>query len=162
MLNLHSTAAASRDASELYKILVMDRFCKDVIAPLLRVSELRKQGVTLHLMLEAERQHVPDVPAIYFVQATPSNIDRIAQDAGQSLYDNMHVSFVTAASNRLLEQLASAAVRNGGVPKITKLFDEYLSFIALEPSLFSLGLPHTYVELNDPQAKDTQIEVSRI
>jgi hypothetical protein len=160
MLNLHSGAAATKEASDLYKILVLDRFCKDVVAPLLRVSELRKQGVTLHLMLEAERQPVPDVPAVYFMQPTAVNIERAAADAGQGLYETMHLNFATAASSRLLEQLAAATVRNGGVPKIAKLFDEYLAFIALEPSLFSLGLPHSYVELNHPAAKDSQIEVS--
>jgi hypothetical protein len=39
------------------------------------------------------------------------------------------------------------------------VFDQYLSFIALEPSLFSLGLPNSYLELNDPAARDSQIEV---
>jgi len=34
-----------------------------------------------------------------------------------------------------------------------------MSFIALEAGLFSLGIPDTYLQLNDPQAQDTQIEV---
>ncbi len=42
---------------------------QDILAPLLHVNELRKHGVTLHMLLDAERQPIPDVPAIYFVQA---------------------------------------------------------------------------------------------
>lgn len=41
---------------------------QDILAPLLHVNELRKHGVTLHMLLEAERQPIPDVPAVYFVQ----------------------------------------------------------------------------------------------
>lgn len=52
----------------------MDRFCRDIIAPLLRLNELRRHGVTLHLVLENERQPIPDVPAIYFVQVVYSYV----------------------------------------------------------------------------------------
>ncbi|WIA16431.1 hypothetical protein OEZ85_013119 [Tetradesmus obliquus] len=158
MLNLHGTAATSRDQGDLYKVLVLDRHCKDIIAPLLRVSELRAQGITLHLLLEQERQAIPDVPAIYFVHPTPENVERIIQDAQQQLYDVMHVNFATSVPSRLLEQLASGVVKANAVGRVAKLFDEYLSFIALEPSCFSLGLQDSYLALNDPTARDTQIE----
>ena len=40
------------------------------------------------------------------------------------------------------------------------MFDQYLSFVALEAGLFSLSLPDSYLQLNDPAAQDTQIEAS--
>lgn len=40
-----------------------------------------------------------------------------------------------------------------------QVFDQYTAFVALEPTLFSLGLPEAYVDLNDPTARDYQIEV---
>lgn len=162
MLALHSTATSSRDQGDLYKVLVLDRFCKDIIAPLLRVNELRSQGVTLHLLLEAERQPIPDVPAVYFVQPSAANVDRIAQDAQQALYEAMHINFSTSAPSRLLEQLATGIVKANAVDKVAKIYDEYLAFIALEPGMFSLGLPDCYLSLNDPSAKEMQIEVSHM
>ena len=42
------------------------------------------------------------------------------------------------------------------------MHDQYLSFIALEGRLFSLGLPNSYLQLNDPKAQDTQIQVRRL
>lgn len=42
-------------------MLIYDRRCRDIISPLLNVSKLRKRGVTLHLLLEAEREDIPDV-----------------------------------------------------------------------------------------------------
>lgn len=43
--------------------------------------------------------------------------------------------------------------------RVGKVYDQYLSFIALEAGLFSLGLRDTYLQLNDPAARDTQISV---
>lgn len=54
----------------------------------------------------------------------------------------------------------AGAVRRSCAQRISKVFDQYLAFIALESSVFSLGLPGCYLELNDPAAKDTQIEAN--
>ena len=69
--NLQAAGSANEEA---FKVLVLDKQTKDIIAPLLKVSDLRKYGVTLHLMITTERQSIPDVPAIYFVDATEDNI----------------------------------------------------------------------------------------
>ena len=37
-------------------MLVLDRQCRDIVSPLIRVNDLRKHGVTLHLLLESERR----------------------------------------------------------------------------------------------------------
>lgn len=44
-----------------YKVLVLDKFCKDLLSPLLRVNDLRKHGVTLHLGIESNRQPIQEV-----------------------------------------------------------------------------------------------------
>lgn len=43
------------------------------------VQELRKHGVTLHMLLETERQPIPDVPAVYYVQPSEAAVARIVQ-----------------------------------------------------------------------------------
>lgn len=58
----------------------------------------------------------------------------------------------------MLENLAQGAVKADAVEKIGRIEDQYLSFISLERNLFSLGLPDVYTRLNDPTAKDTDIE----
>lgn len=157
---LNFNTNSSKDPGETFKVLVLDRFGKDIIAPLLRVSDLRRHGVTLHLLLEAERQPIPDVPAIYLCQPNSQVVERIVNDAAGGLYDSMHLNFTSVVPNRLVEQLASGTVKGNCVQRISKVWDQYLSFIAMEQSLFSLGLPQTYVELNDPTAQDSQIEAA--
>ncbi|KAF5837210.1 Sec1-like protein [Dunaliella salina] len=158
VINLNNPLAPGKDPGDLYKVLVLDRFTKDIVAPLLRLNDLRRNGVTLHLMLEAERQPIPDVPAVYLVQPSTANAERIIADAAAGLYEAMHLNFTSSIPSRTLESIAAGTVRAGAAHRIAKLYDQYVAFIALEPSLFSLGQPNCYVELNDPSAKDTQIE----
>ena len=65
------------------QVLILDAFTKDLLAPLLKVSELRRHGVTMHLQLHQDRQPIADAPAIYFVCATSDNIQRIIADGAQ-------------------------------------------------------------------------------
>ena len=55
--------------------------------------------------------------------------------------------------------VTAGLVRASCPQRIAKVHDQYLSFMALEARLFSLGLPDTYLQLNDPKAQDTQIQV---
>ena len=45
--------------SDVWKILVYDDHCRDILAPLLNKAELKKQGVTLYLFLNNRRYPVP-------------------------------------------------------------------------------------------------------
>ena len=95
-LNASSTAAEWDQATKddaTWKVLIYDKYCRDIISPLFKVGQLKQMNVTLHMMLHSERQSIPDVPAIYFVQPTEANIDRICKDAQSGLYDSMHLNF---------------------------------------------------------------------
>ncbi|CAL9174534.1 unnamed protein product [Musa hybrid cultivar] len=143
---------------EVYKILIMDAFCRGVLSPLIRVNDLRKHGVTLYFGIDKERQKVPDVPAIYFVRATPDNVERIAADAGRGLYDSFHLNFSSSLPRPLLEDLARRTLEKDAVHRISKVYDEYLEFVSLENGFFSLAQPKTYVQINDPSAGEREIE----
>ncbi|KAG6522778.1 SEC1 family transport protein SLY1-like [Zingiber officinale] len=167
MLNLNQTitpggaggmSSASAPAEEVYKILIMDAFCRVVLSPLIRVNDLRKHGVTLYFSIDKERQKVPDVPAVYFVRPTPENVERIAADAARGLYDAFHLNFSSSLPRPLLEDLARRTLEMDSVHRISKVYDQYLEFVSLEDGLFSLAQPKTYVQINDPSAGDREIE----
>lgn len=161
MLHLNSTPSLQRSDEDAYKVLIMDRFSRNILSPLLRVNDLRKHGITLHLLIDVDRQAIPDVPAIYFVQPSEQNIDRVVQDAAQRKYDAVFVNFSSSVPRPLMEHFASSIARHEGAPqRISKVFDQYLSFTALERDLFSLGLPQTYLQLNDPTVGDAQVEAA--
>ncbi|RHY30492.1 hypothetical protein DYB32_004277 [Aphanomyces invadans] len=91
---------------EQWKVLVYDNFCRDIISPILKLHELRKKGVTLHMLLDSDREEIPDVPAIYFVQPTTANLQRIIQDCTKELYSSMHLNFVSPIPRDKLEAFA--------------------------------------------------------
>ncbi|KAL0292942.1 UNVERIFIED_CONTAM: SEC1 family transport protein SLY1 [Sesamum radiatum] len=70
MLNLNQavSSAAGTANEDVYKILIYDRFCQDILSPLIHVKDLRKHGVTLYFLLDKDRNPVHDVPAVYFLQ----------------------------------------------------------------------------------------------
>ncbi|KAJ7541045.1 hypothetical protein O6H91_10G043100 [Diphasiastrum complanatum] len=159
MLNLnHPVVAGGTADEEVYKVLVLDRFCRDILSPLLHLNELRKHGITLCLMIDNERQNIPDAPAIYFVQASISNIHRIILDASRGIYESFHLNFASSLPRALLEELATGTIKNDAIHRISKVYDQYLEFVTLDNKMLSLAQPNIYVQLNDPSAKDKDIE----
>ena len=151
--------ASTHQAGEgTYKVLVLDPFTRDVITPLLRLNDLRKCGVTLYLLIDSERQNVPDVPAVYFLRANESNIARLCQDLAVGTYDVAHLNFCAPLADVQLQELASGLTKHNCMQRVAKLYDQNLAFVSLEKDLFSLMLPRAYVSLNDPSARDTEIE----
>lgn len=159
MLNLNQPVNSSGTANEeVYKILIYDKFCQTILSPLIHVKDLRKHGVTLYFLIDKDRKPVHDVPAVYFVQPTHSNILRIVSDASRSLYDTFHLNFSFSIPRPLLEDLASGTLNSDSVHRISKVHDQYLEFVTLEDNLFSLAQKSCYLQLNDPSAGDREIE----
>jgi sec1 family domain-containing protein 1 len=161
MLNFNKEDTAEPAAgewSDQWKVLVYDRACRDIISTLTNVAQLRRQGVTLHLLLESEREAIPDVPAVYFCEPTPDTVRRIAADLSRRLYAAVHLNFSTKVERPLLEDLAREALASGGVNAISKVYDQYLHFVSLEPRLFSLNHAGSFLSYNDPTAADSAVE----
>nr|XP_043617042.1 SEC1 family transport protein SLY1 [Erigeron canadensis] len=159
MLNLNQPINASGTANEeVYKILIYDKFCQDILSPLAHVKDLRKHGVTLYYLIDKNREPVADVPAVYFVKPTHHNIKRIISDVSNSLYDYFHLNFSSSIPRPLLEDLASGTLNSDSIQRINKVHDQYLEFVTLEDNLFTLADKSCYVQLNDPKATDREIE----
>ncbi|ETW07982.1 hypothetical protein, variant [Aphanomyces invadans] len=156
-----ATEAANADRwGEQWKVLVYDNFCRDIISPILKLHELRKKGVTLHMLLDSDREEIPDVPAIYFVQPTTANLQRIIQDCTKELYSSMHLNFVSPIPRDKLEAFAKGCVDAGCTAMISKVFDQHANFVSLEPQLFSLNQPSSYVAWNDAKSSDATIDAT--
>lgn len=148
MLNIGEDDQAMK--TQTWKVLVYDKFCQEVIAPLLKVGGLRNHGVTLHLNLGSERLPVADTPAVYFVEPTTENIARIAKDLEQGLYPGCYINFASSVPRGLLEDLAKGACTANAAQKVAGVFDRYVSFVSLSASLYSLNLPSAYETINSP------------
>lgn len=139
-------------------MLIYDKYCRDLISPLLKVAELKQMNVTLYMMLHSDRDAIPDCPAIYFCLPTEDNIDRICQDCKDGLYESVHLNFASPLPAELMQKLADTAVSADSVSRIEAVYDQYTNFISLEPTLFSLGQRDAYRSLNDPKAAEVSCE----
>jgi hypothetical protein len=143
MINLNAASSSSSSASTtttepVWKILVFDRTGQDVISPLLTVKELRDMGVTLHVLVNSERDAIPDVPVIYFMLPAEENIRRLCQDFKNQLYDQFYLNFITPISRQKLEVVATTAFQTSVTSCISKVFDQYSNFVSLEEEFFVL------------------------
>lgn len=159
MLNLNASSGdQSWSAGQTWKVFVYDKFCQEVVAPLVKIGGLRNHGVTLHLNLNAERSPVADVPAVYFVEPTEANVAKIVEDLGRNLYESCYVNFASAVPRPLLEDLAKGALKAQAAQKVAGVFDRYVSFVSLAPNLFSLNLPAAYETLHSKEVSDSIME----
>jgi hypothetical protein len=141
-----------------WKILIYDKACRSIISPLLSVAQLRRRGVTLHLLLHSDREPIPDVPVVYFVQPTAENMARIAQDCSNRLYGRAHLNFVTKLDRTLMEDFAKLVVQSGSLDQVASVHDQYLDYVCMENQLFTLHHPNSYVTYNGGGASDAVIE----
>ena len=131
-----------------WKILVYDRACQSIISPLMSVGQLRRRGVTLHLLLNSDREPIPDVPAVYFCRPTQENLALIAQDCAKGLYGRGYLNFVTKLDRSMMEDFAKLVVQTGSLESIAGVHDQYLDFVCLEQQLFSLSKKNSYALYN--------------
>lgn len=147
----------SAEAPVTWKVLVFDTVGRDIVSSVLRMSDLFKSGVTLHLLLNAKRHAIPDVPAVYFVEPTSENIDIIGRDVAAGLYSSWNLNFTRPLTRDLLEDLAAKTLHFSA--RISQVYEQYLQFNVLEPDVFSLELPNTYRLLSDPRTSESEIEL---
>ena len=81
---------------------------------------------------------VPDVPAVYFCLPSDENLDRISRDLEANLYGKYYFNFISPISRQKLEDLASHSIQTNTVAQIEKVFDQFVHFISLEQSMFTL------------------------
>lgn len=64
---------------------------------------------------------------------------------------------MTRIERPLLERFAQDLVGNGTVSVVSKIFDQYLDVIALEPNLFTLNIKDSFTMYNEPSLTEQQI-----
>ncbi|KAI1824614.1 sec1 protein [Xylaria intraflava] len=148
------------EGEPIWKVLVFDDLGRDVISSVLRVSDLRSMGVTMHMHISAVRHPIPDVPVIYLVEPNAKSLQDITADLQKGLYSPAYVNFLSSIPRPLLEDFAAQTATAATAEHIAQLYDQYLNFIVAEPDLFSLGMQkeHTYWALNSARTKDEELD----
>ncbi|CAG8980953.1 hypothetical protein HYALB_00003812 [Hymenoscyphus albidus] len=159
-LAVPSVPLLNSDGDPIWKVLVFDDLGRDVISSVLRVNDLRTWGVTMHMHIASARHPIPDVPVLYLVEPTPSNLQAITNDLSRGLYSPAYINFLSSIPRPLLEDFARQTAEAGTSESISQFYDQYLNFIVGEPDLFSLGLrkENAYWALNSGKTTEEQLE----
>ncbi|KAK8071502.1 Sec1-like protein [Apiospora hydei] len=136
------------EGEPIWKVLVFDDLGRDVISSVLRVSDLRSMGVTMHLHINTNRHPIPDVPAIYLLEPSPKNLENITNDLQRGLYTPAYINFTSSIPRPLLEDFAAQTAATETSEHIAQLFDQYLNFIK----------ENTYWALNSAKTKDEELD----
>ena len=105
----------------VWKVLIYDGHCQEILSPLLTVLDTRKKGITLRMSLFDDRSRIADASAVYFVHPSKEAIDKIASDCAAGLYDSMYINFSSSVSRELLEQLALKTSQSISASRISKV-----------------------------------------
>lgn len=161
MLSGDSSASSEELMIGDWKVLIYDRAGRDILLPLFSVAELRNLGITLHLLLHSDREPIPDSPAVYFVNPTPENLQRISRDLKEALYESFELNFISPIKRDKLEDLAQASLSSDSAHLISKIYDQYTNFVSLENKLFILRHQQRdamcYYNLNRNTITDSEI-----
>ncbi len=114
----------------------------------------------MHMNISASRHPIPDVPVVYLIEPTKSNLSQITQDLQSDLYGQAYVNFLHSVNRPLLEEWASETAAAGTSEAIASVFDQHLNFICPKDDLFSLGMEkdHAYYALNSPKTSDEELD----
>ena len=109
--------------------------------------------------INSQRHAIPDVPVLYLVEPTASNLNLINQDLAKNLYSDAYINFLSSIPRPLMEDFAAQIAEAGTSESIAQMYDQYLNFVVAEPDLFSLAMGNeTYWALNSGQAKDEEVD----
>ncbi|KAL6927048.1 hypothetical protein ACO0SA_004136 [Hanseniaspora valbyensis] len=149
-INSNINESSENDDQEIaWKILIMDKFSTGIISSILRVNDLLKVGVTCHTTLfSPQRQPIPDIPAIYFVEPSRKNLEKIIQDLKNDFYDEYYLNFTSNITRENLEFLAKEAVKIGKFEQIKQVFDQYLNFVISDPNIFEFEMEKIWSNFN--------------
>ena len=155
---LPSSSDADSGAMGRWKVLILDKYTKQQITPLFHNSDLRKNGVTLHLLISDKREPIKGVPAVYYVEPTEENVRRIVRDCSAPIYEINYINFSSSISRELMTLFAQLCVENNCSQRINRVYDCYIGGIALEPSLFTFQNHHVFSLINSPDSDEAEIQ----
>ncbi|GAW80040.1 vesicle transport-related protein [Plasmodium gonderi] len=147
---------------KIWKILIYDTEGQNILAPLLKVGNLRHHGVTLNLNLHRQRSTIPEVNAVYLIDNNKENIDKVVKDMASNMYGSYYINFLSYVCEENLTYFANECVKNNIASYVSKITDRYIKFVSLSSNTFSLNIPNCFSILHATSDKIIQDAMDRI
>lgn len=82
-----------------FKALIYDTHAQNIIAPIMKIGNLRDCNILFHSNIALKREQITDLPALYLLEPTMQNYKIISQDAKEKLYDIQLINFTKPVKN---------------------------------------------------------------
>ncbi|GJD10261.1 Protein transport protein sec1 [Galdieria sulphuraria] len=146
-----------------WKVLVLDRRCLKIISSVCNLTDILANGVSLVESLNANRERLPRMAAMYFVDPNLESISRIVADFERTspvteykgkVGSTIHLQYGSAhlfTTNYTPEPIMTFIRESPGLVANLQSFTElHIDFMAFEERIFSLDMPSSISELFCP------------
>jgi syntaxin-binding protein 1 len=135
------THASDPSTPTLYQVLVMDALGTKILSSCARVYDIMQQGVLVMQNLLIEREALPDLQAIYFMEPSSANIDQLIADFSRpkkkgNQYRCAHVFLTSALDSKLMARLAQSPA----IASVKTFVEMNCEFVAHEGRVFALDM----------------------
>eukprot|EP00871_Galdieria_phlegrea_P003072 jgi/Galph1/3766/GphlegSOOS_G2402.1 len=146
-----------------WKVLILDRRCLKIVYCVCKLTDIVANGVSLVESLHANRERLPRMSAIYFVDPNMESIKRVVADferpspvteykskAGNTVvlqYGSAHLFTTNYTPEPMMNLIRGSP---GLVANLQSFTELHVDFLALEDRVFSLDLRNSISELFCP------------
>eukprot|EP00195_Chlamydomonas_chlamydogama_P015339 CAMPEP_0202894092 /NCGR_PEP_ID=MMETSP1392-20130828/3544_1 /ASSEMBLY_ACC=CAM_ASM_000868 /TAXON_ID=225041 /ORGANISM="Chlamydomonas chlamydogama, Strain SAG 11-48b" /LENGTH=527 /DNA_ID=CAMNT_0049578655 /DNA_START=122 /DNA_END=1701 /DNA_ORIENTATION=- len=148
-----------------WKVLILDDVTTKVLSSSMRMSDIQEHNVSLVESIGKVREPLP-LTAVYFLQPTEENIERIISDFDPSpIYHSCHIFFSSHVKSKHVEMIQQCDML---VDKLRTLKETNLEFMLVDSRTVMTDQPDALVRLMGANAEersrkdDVNIMVSRL
>ncbi|KAI3385120.1 hypothetical protein SNEBB_002579 [Seison nebaliae] len=121
-----------------WRVLILDKLATRILSSALKMHDIMNEYITIVEDIEKNREPLPGLEAIYFIEPTTKSIDYLIKDQqNASMYKYIHIFFTHQIPEDLFRRLCKSKVANRA-----KTFCEInISFLPYESYVFNLDRP---------------------
>ena len=123
------------DINFCFKVLILDNSTFKFLSPLLKQANLKKNNICLVTKLEAQKDMMHSVMAIYLVTPIPSNFSIILKDMKDNIYQNYSINFIEKPDDNLLEEFLTNIIKLDIYQKIYNLHVLPIKYSIIHPKI---------------------------
>ncbi|XP_052397609.1 syntaxin-binding protein 3 isoform X1 [Carassius gibelio] len=147
---IKDTLIADCRKSEVWKILILDRFTTRLLSSCCKMSNLMSEGITIVEDLHKNREPVLEMKAIYFMRPTAECIDAFINDfKPKPKYKAAYVFFTDYCPDDLFDKMKKNCAKHIKVCK-----EINISFLPLEAQVFTCENTEAFKSIYTPNSQD--------
>jgi len=144
-----------------HKVLILDTATTRIIDSVAQMNEITNAGVSDVCIISRKRMNLVKLDAIYFLTATPANVNAIIDDfasADQPKYKRAHLFFSGHLTADLMKKLAESRA----MVRIRTLKEAPLEYLVYDSNVFHFGTPKSFYNLYNARGEGQGVEQNEI